>query len=85
LALSLETEVNAAKVLAFSYPKLREGILRAEQAETLLTAIVESEVDREDDATAFALETLSAAKIMVATTAELPRIAESVRQKMGLQ
>jgi hypothetical protein len=84
-ALSLETEVNAAKVLAFSYPKLREGILRAEQAETLLTAIVESEVDREDDATAFALETLSAAKIMVATTAELPRIAESVRQKMGLQ
>jgi hypothetical protein len=84
-ALSLEADVNAAKVLAFTVPKLREGVLRAEQAEMALTAIVESELDREDDETAFALETLSASRIMVATTAELPRIAESVRQKMGLQ
>ena len=76
-ALSLEAEVNAAKVLAFSYPKLREGVLRAEQAETALTAIVESELDREDDETMFALETLSASRIMVATTAELPRIARA--------
>jgi hypothetical protein len=84
-ALSLEADVNAAKVLAFSYPKLREGVLRAEQAETALTAIVESELDREDDVTMFALETLTASGIMVAATAELPRIAFSVRQKMGLQ
>jgi hypothetical protein len=84
-ALSLEADVNAAKVLAFTYPKLREGVMRAEQAETALTAIVESELDREDDVTMFALETLSASQIMVATTAELPRIAASVRQKMGLQ
>ncbi len=74
-ALSLEADVNAAKVLAFSYPKLREGVLRAEQAETALTAIVESELEREDDVTMFALETLTASRIMVATTAELPRIA----------
>ncbi len=33
-ALSLEADVNAAKVLAFTYPKLSEGVLRAEQAET---------------------------------------------------
>jgi len=84
-ALSLETDVNAAKVLAFSYPKLREGILRAEKAETALTAIVESELDREDDVTMFALETLRASNIVVATTAELPRIGLSVRQQMGLQ
>jgi len=84
-ALSLETDVNAAKALAFTYPRLREGILRTEQAETLLTASVESELEREDDATMFAMETLLAAKIMVTTTAELPRVAESVRQKMGLQ
>jgi len=46
---------------AFSYPKLREGILRTEQADAALTAIVESELEREDDAMMFALETLSAA------------------------
>ncbi len=77
--------MNAAKVLAFTYPKLREGVLRAEQAEALLTAIVESELEREDDETMFALETLSSSRIMVAATSELPRIAASVRQKMGLQ
>ena len=33
-ALSLEADVNAAKVLAFSFPRLREGVMRAEQAET---------------------------------------------------
>jgi len=84
-ALSLESDVNAAKVLAFSYPKLREGIRRTEQAESSLTAIVESELEREDDATMFALETLRASEIVIATTAELPRIALSVRQQMGLQ
>jgi hypothetical protein len=84
-ALSLETDVNAAKVLAFSFPGLREGVLRAEQAETLLTAIVESELEPDDDASMFALQTLSNSGIMVATTAELPRIAASVRQQMGLQ
>ena len=84
-ALSLEADVNAAKVLAFTFPKLREGVMRAEQAETLLTAIVESDAEREDDERMFALETLAASRIMVATTAELPRIALSVRQQMGLQ
>jgi hypothetical protein len=84
-ALSLETDVNAAKVLAFSYPKLREGILRTEKAESALTAIVESEFDREDDVTMFALETLRASNIVVAATADLPRIGLSVRQQMGLQ
>jgi hypothetical protein len=33
----------------------------------------------------FALETLRASNIVVATTADLPRIGLSVRQQMGLQ
>jgi len=84
-ALSLEADANAAKVLAFSYPQLRDGVRRADGAETALTAIVESELDLQDEGTAFALETLKAGGIIAATTAELPRIAFSVRQKMGLQ
>jgi len=84
-ALSLESDANSAKALAFSYPRLREGVMRAELAEMALTAIVESELDREDEATMFALETLTESGILAATTAELPRIALSVRQKMGLQ
>ena len=84
-ALSLESDANAAKALAFSFPRLREGVMRVEGAETALTAIVESELDLEDEGTAFALDTLKSGGIIAATTAELPRIAFSVRQKMGLQ
>jgi hypothetical protein len=84
-AVSLESDVNAAKVLAFTYPKLREGVMRTEKAEAVLTAIVESEPDRQDDETMFALETLSGVGIITASIADLPRIALSVRQQMGLQ
>jgi hypothetical protein len=84
-ALSLEGDGNTAKALAFSYPKLREGVQRAERAETSLMVIVESELDLEDESTVFSLETLKSSGIVTATTAELPRIGFSIRQKMGLQ
>jgi hypothetical protein len=40
-AVSLEADPNLAKVLAFSYPQVREGIARSEKAEAVLTAIVD--------------------------------------------
>lgn len=83
-AVSLETDVNAAKVLAYSYPKLREGIARAEKAETTLTAVVEAEINREDDGVAFALATLKSSEIVVATVAEMERIGANVRRNMGM-
>ena len=48
-AVSLETDVDAAKVLAFSYPALREGLRRAENAASELTAVVEDGLSRDDD------------------------------------
>ena len=82
-ALALGTDATAAKALAFSYPGLVEGVRRVEQAETALTAIVEADLDGEDETTQFAVETLKASKIIVATVADMPRIALSVRQQMG--
>jgi hypothetical protein len=82
-ALSLGTDANAAKALAFSYPRLAEGVKRVEQADTALTAIVEVDADGEDETMQFAIETLAASKIIVATVADMPRIALSVRQQMG--
>jgi hypothetical protein len=82
-ALSLGTDANAAKALAFSYPRLAEGVKRVEQADTALTAIVEADTDGEDETRQFAIETLAASKIIVATVADMPRIALSVRQQMG--
>jgi hypothetical protein len=81
-AVSLETDVNAAKVLAFSFPKIAEGIAQKEKASTLLTAVVEDDLDRSDEAMLFALATLGQSRIRVAAVGEMTGIAEVARQEM---
>jgi hypothetical protein len=83
-AISLEADVNSAKVLAFSFPQMREGILRAEQTRAELTAVVEDELDRDDEGVAFALATLRGQEIAVAMLADMPRIAERARLELRL-
>lgn len=81
-AVSLATDVDSAKVLAFSYPQVREGIARLENAKTSLTAIVEDDLDLGDESVGFALETFEKTSIMVASVSELPGIAERARQEL---
>jgi hypothetical protein len=81
-AVSLETDVDAAKVLAFSYPALREGLRRAENAGSELTAVVEDRLNREDDGIGFALATMAASEIRVAAVSEMPGYAERARVEM---
>jgi hypothetical protein len=83
-AVSLLAEVNAAKLLAFSFPQVRAGIRRAEEAEAHLTAVVEDDLDRRDDAIAFALATLEAQEIAVASVAQMPALAERARVELRL-
>jgi hypothetical protein len=83
-AVSLQTEVNAAKLLAFSFPQMRAGIRRAEEAEAQLTAVVEDDLDRRDDGIAFALATLEAQEIAVASVAQMSAIAERARIELHL-
>ena len=83
-AVSLETDVDAAKVLAFSYPTLREGLRRAENVRSELTAVVEDGLSREDEAIGFALATLAASEIRVAAVSEMPAYAERARVEMGI-
>jgi hypothetical protein len=83
-AVSLDSDVDAAKVLAFTYPDIRDGIARVEKAKSELTAIVEPDLDRSDEAILFALATLERSAIAVATTAELPAIAETARLELRI-
>jgi hypothetical protein len=83
-AISLEADVNSAKVLAFSFPHLRAGIQRIEQAQAELTAIVEDDLDRDDESIGFALTTLKAQDIAVASLADMPMIAERARMELRL-
>lgn len=82
--LSLATEPDSAKILAFSYPELSAGILRMEKAKTELTAIVEDELDRADEAIQFALATLERTSINVASVNQLPQLAEQARVELRL-
>lgn len=81
-AVSLATDVNSAKVLAFGYPQIREGIARVEGAKTTLTAIVEDDLSRGDEAIGFALDMFERNNIIVASVAELPAIAEVARVEL---
>jgi hypothetical protein len=81
-AVSLAGGVDAAKVLAFSYPQIAEGIQREEGASITLTAVVEDDLDRGDEATGFALLTLEKSRIGVAVGADMPRFAEVAKQEL---
>jgi Protein of unknown function (DUF3037) len=90
-AVSLDGDIEIAKVLAFSAPAIAEGIARVEQAKLELTAIVEplKEISRRNQPEEekvqqyrFAVETMEQQSIRVLTTSDMPRIAETARQEL---
>jgi hypothetical protein len=83
-AVSLASDVNSAKVLAFSYSEMRDGFMNAEHALSDLTVITENELDESDEGIAFALATLRDSDINVARLAAMPQIAEQARIELKL-
>jgi hypothetical protein len=93
-AVSLEGDTEAAKVLAWSAPRLREGIRRVESADLDLAAVVEplstvagepAEPATEDaERYQFGVATMEAQQIRVLTTADLARAAETARRELRL-
>lgn len=83
-ALSLASDVNSAKVLAFSYSEMRDRLEAAEHAMSTLTAITEDDLDPHHEAIAFALATLENSHIAVAQLSTMPQIAERARIELKL-
>ncbi len=81
-AVSLTTDADSAKVLAFTFPQVRESMARTRRLEASLTAIVEDDLARDHDAIAFALDTFERTRIAVAPLSQLPELAEAARQEM---
>lgn len=86
-AVSLEGDLELAKVLAFSAPTLAEGVRRIEKADLELTAIVEPVKDSRDDEERlaqyrFAIDTMETQRIRVLTTNDLARVAETARREL---
>ena len=82
-AVSLKASVDAAVMLAARYPKIEEGMRKAKDPVTAaLTAVVDDGLDRNKDEIGFALGMMEDEAIRVATAAEMPGIAEGVRQEL---
>jgi len=90
-AVSLASDVELAKVLAFSAPALRSGVARLENAELELTAIVEPLRNGNGDVAVgedqveqyrFGVETMETQQIRVLTVNDLERVAETARREL---
>jgi len=85
-AVSLDADVEAAKVLAYSTPQLRDGVRRVDNARLELTAVTEplrtvaGEGEEESEARyRFGVETMERQEIRVMTINDLARIAETAK------
>jgi DUF3037 family protein len=81
-AVSMKASVDSAVMLAARYPKIVPTMAQITGAAPMLTAVVESELDRTRSETGFALEMMEESKIRIARTAEMAGIAELARQEL---
>ncbi len=87
-AVSLSGDLEGAKVLAFSAADLADGVARVESAMLELTAIVEPlrevahDVEEEQAAYRYGVETMERQRIRVLTTTDLGRVAETARREL---
>jgi hypothetical protein len=72
-------------VLAFSFPRLADGIAQKEGKRALLTAVVEDDLARDDEGVNFALETLEQQQITIAPLAQMAAIAATAAKELGLR
>jgi Protein of unknown function (DUF3037) len=83
-ALVIETDPNSAKVLAFSYPLLAEGIRKKDSRQAQLTAVLADIIPKEDDAVSFALETLEQQGIRIAHVGQMQHLAQAAARELHL-
>ena len=83
-AVSLQSDVNAAKVLAFSFPQMAEGIRASQKKQTQLTAIIEDSLPEDDEAVQYAQETLRQHSIAIAPVALMPEIARTAARELRI-
>ncbi|MGH9569553.1 MAG: hypothetical protein ACRD4F_07925, partial [Candidatus Angelobacter sp.] len=83
-AVAVANDVNAAKVLAFSFPRMAEGIQQAENKRAELTVVVEDDLDREDDVITFALQTMEQQMIRVTPLAQMRDLAAHAAKELRL-
>jgi hypothetical protein len=83
-AVTLTSDINAAKVLAFSFPQLAQGIRKAENKQALLTAVVDDDLPQADEAVIFARETLEQNSIHIVPVSSMAAVAREAARELGI-
>jgi hypothetical protein len=81
-AVSLKAGVETAVTLAARFPKIAPVMAKMTAAMPLLTAVIDDDLDRNEDAVQFALSMMEEEKIRIAVAAEMPMIAEVARREL---
>jgi hypothetical protein len=81
-AVSMRASADSAVMLAARYPKIMPVMAQLTATTPILTAVVESELDRTRSEIGFALEMMGESGIRVATTGEMAGIAEVARMEL---
>jgi hypothetical protein len=81
-AVPLSSNVDAAKVLAYSYPQIAEGISQKEKVDASMAAVVEDGLDMTDEGILFVQGMLERSKIAVASVRDVPGIAQMARREL---
>jgi hypothetical protein len=82
-AVALPGDTNTAKLLAFTFPRLAEGIRKRDGLSAQLTAIIDDDLPQDEESVNFALDTLAQQDIAVATLAQMPGIAMQAAREIG--
>lgn len=82
-AVSLRGGVDTAVMLAARFPKIALAMAQLAGVSPVLTAVIESELDRNRTEVGFALEMMRESEIRVATTAEMGGIADLARVELA--
>jgi|HubBroStandDraft_3_1064219.scaffolds.fasta_scaffold20362_3 hypothetical protein len=83
-AVSLKAGVETAVTLAARFPKISPVMAKVTGTTLALTAVVDDDLDRSQDAVQFALSMMEEERIRVAVVAEMPGIAEVARRDLGV-
>lgn len=83
-AVTLNNDVNTAKVLAFSFPQVAKGIREMEGKHALLTAVVDDDLPQEDEAVIFARETLEQNSIHIIPVGAMAAVAREAARELGI-
>jgi hypothetical protein len=81
-AVPLKANTNQAVILAHRFPKIADCIHAENGSRALLTAVVADDLDRTNPDIEFALDAFKDNNVKVATVADMPSIAERVRQDL---